>query len=109
MDPLEPIFLGGPDKHTYDSSLTSKEEKEQLWQVLLGNIDIFTWTHSDMTDITPMHASHKMDVIPSARPVRQRVRHFHQNCHQIIQAEVVTPQKYPKISIIKIIIYSGYN
>ena len=88
MDPLEPILLGGPDKHTYVSSLASKEEKQQLQQVLLGNIDIFAWTHSDMTDINPTHASHKLNVILSARPIRQRVRCFHPNCHQIIQAEV---------------------
>ena len=41
MDHLESILLGGPDKHTYVSSLFSEEKKEQLWQVLLGNIDIF--------------------------------------------------------------------
>ena len=41
-----------------------------------------------MTDIDPTHASYKLNVIPSARPIRQRVRHFHPNRHQIIQAEV---------------------
>ena len=88
MDPLEPILVGGPDEHTYVSSLTSGEEKEQLRQVFLGNIDIFAWTHSDMTDISPTHASHKLNVIPSVRPVRQRVLRFHLNRHQIIQAKV---------------------
>ena len=76
------------DKHTYVSSLLSKEEKEQLRQVFLGNTDIFAWTHSDMTDISPTHASHKLNVVPSARPIRQRVRRFHPNRHQIIQAEI---------------------
>ena len=88
MDPLEPILLGGPNKHTYVSSLTSEEEKQKLQQVLLGNIDIFTWTHSDMTDINLTHASHKLNVIPYVRPVRQRVRLFHSNRHKIIQVEV---------------------
>ena len=88
MDPLESILLGGPDKHTYVSSLLSGEEKEQLRQVLLCNIDVFSWTHSDMTSIGPTHASHKLNVIPSARSIRQRVRHFHPDCHQVIQAEV---------------------
>ena len=35
-----------------------------------------------------MNTSHKLNVLPSARPVRQRVRGFHPNHHQIIQAEV---------------------
>ena len=81
MDPLESMLLGGPDKHTYVSSLASEEEKEQLRQVLLGNIDIFAWTHSDITGISPTHASHKLNVISSARPVRQRVKRFHPNRH----------------------------
>ena len=88
MDPLESMLLCGLDKHPYVSSLLSKEEKEQLRQVLLSNIDIFAWTHSDMTDISPTHASHKMNVVPSARTVRQRVRLFDPNRHQIIQTEV---------------------
>ena len=41
-----------------------------------------------MIDISPMHASHKLNVVPSARPVRQKVRRFHPNCHQIIQVKV---------------------
>ena len=41
-----------------------------------------------MTGISHTHAYHKLNVIPSARPVRQRVRRFHPNRHQIIQAEV---------------------
>ena len=88
MDPPESLLQGRSDKHTYVSSLLSEEEKEQLRKVLLDNIDVFTWTHSDMTGISPTHASHKLNVTSSSRPVRQRVRRFHPNCHQIIQAEV---------------------
>ena len=88
MDPLESILLGGPNKHTYVSSFLSGEEKEQLRQVLLCNIDAFAWTHSDMTDISPAHASHRLNVVPSAKPIRQRVRLFHPDRHQVIQAEV---------------------
>ena len=41
-----------------------------------------------MTDISPTHASHKLNVTPSARPVGQIGRRFHLNRHQIIQDEV---------------------
>ena len=51
-------------------------------------MDVFTWTYSDMVGINPIHASHKLNVIPSARPVRQKVRLFHSDCHQVIQVEV---------------------
>ena len=70
MDPLESILLGGPGKHTYVNFLLSEEEKEQLRQVLLGNIDVFSWTHLDMIGISPTHASHKLNVAPCSRPVR---------------------------------------
>ena len=51
-------------------------------------MDVFVGTHSDMASINPVHASQKLNVIPSARLVRQKVRHFHPDCHQVIQAEV---------------------
>ena len=88
MDPLESMLLGGPEKHTYVSSILSRKEKEQLRHVFLCNIDVFAWTHSDMTSISSTHASHKLNVVPFARPIRQRVRRFHPESHQVIQVEV---------------------
>ena len=41
-----------------------------------------------MADINPVHASHKLNVIHSARPVRQKMRRFHQERHHVIQAKV---------------------
>ena len=38
--------------------------------------------------VNPVNASHKLNVLPSAQPIRQRVRRFHPDRHQIIQAEV---------------------
>ena len=81
MDPLETVALDGPEKFTYVSALLSNEEKEQRQCVLLGNIDVFAWNHSDMTGIDPTLASHKPNVIPSVKPVRQKVRRFHLNSH----------------------------
>ena len=85
MDPLEKVMLDEPEKFTYVSSLLSNEEREQLQLVLLNNIDIFVWSHSNMVEISPTVASHKLNIIPMARPVRQKVRRFHPDRHQIIQ------------------------
>ena len=57
-----------------------------------------------MPGIIPVHASHKINVGPSAKPVRQKVRRFHPNCHLVIQTEVdnllqngfIKIVKYPK-------------
>ena len=82
------MLIGGPDRCTYVSSLLTREERARLQQILKANADVFSWTHSDMTGISPVNASHKLNVLPSARPVRQRVWRFHSDHHQIIQAEV---------------------
>ena len=41
-----------------------------------------------MVRISPTIASHKLNVLPIGKPVRQRVRRFYPNRHQIIQVEV---------------------
>ena len=41
-----------------------------------------------MTEISPSHASQRINVDPSAKPVRQKVRRFHPDRHSIIQDEV---------------------
>ena len=81
-------MLDGLEKFTYVSSLLSNEEMEQLQLILLNNIDVFAWSHSDMVGINPTVASHKLNIIPAARPIRQKVRRFHPTCHQIIQTKV---------------------
>ena len=88
VDPLESILIGGPGKCIYVSSLLSEEERARLQQILQANAYVFAWTHSDMIGISPVHASHKLNVVSFARPVRQRVRRSHLDRHQVIQVEV---------------------
>ena len=40
-------------------SLLSGEEIEQLRRVLLGNADVFGWSHSDMAEIDPTFTTKK--------------------------------------------------
>ena len=104
VDPLGAVTLQGPEKLTYIITLLASEEKEQLQHILLGNKDIFSWSHSDMAGIDPTLASHKLNVIDMAKRVRQKVRCFHPDRHQIIQTEMdnllsaslIREVKYPK-------------
>ena len=41
-----------------------------------------------MIGINPTVASHKLNIIPATRLVRQKVRRFHLDRHQIIQTKV---------------------
>ena len=88
VDPLETVSLDGSDKCVYISTLLSEEEKAQLHQVIQFNADEFSLTHADMPGINPIHSSHKLNVAPSAKLVRQKVRRFHPDRHSIIQTEV---------------------
>ena len=83
MDPLETVALDRPEKFTYVSTLLSSEEKEQLRHVLLGNTDVFAWSHSDMAGIYPT-LSHKLNIIATVKPIRHKISRFHPDCHQII-------------------------
>ena len=54
-----------------------------------------------MIDISPAHASHKLNVVSSAKPIRQRVRCFHPDRHQaevdnLLKAGFIREIKYPE-------------
>ena len=55
---------------------------------MLHNMDVCAWTHLDIADINPIYSSHILNVIPLARPVRQKMRRFHPDRYQVIQTEV---------------------
>ena len=66
----------------------TEEEKAQLQQSLTEIADVFAWNHANMIRVNPVNASYKLNVLPSARPIWQKVWRFHPDHHQIIQAEV---------------------
>ena len=41
-----------------------------------------------MIGVNSTVASHKLNIILTAKPVRQKMRRFHPDCHKIIQTEV---------------------
>ena len=81
-------MLDGLEKFTYVSTPISNDEKEQLQRVLLGNANVFSWSHSNMAGIDLTMASHKLNIIAMTKHVRQKIRRFHPDRHQIIQTEV---------------------
>ena len=67
------------DKH--DSSRLLKigsqlktELKDQLIDFLRHNLDVFAWTHADMTGIFPDIACHALNIDPTKVPVKQKKR-----------------------------------
>ncbi|RVW50665.1 Transposon Ty3-I Gag-Pol polyprotein [Vitis vinifera] len=43
-----------------------------MQNALRQNHDVFAWAHSDMKGIDPSITSHRLNVLPTARPIRQR-------------------------------------
>ena len=50
--------------------------KKDLIQFLKKNIDVFAWSHEDMPGIDPSVITHRLNVCPSSKPVRQKKRVF---------------------------------
>ena len=89
VDPLRPLRLSDNNDHiTYTSSFLSPEELKVLEGVLQQNKGVFAWAHSDMPSIHPSLASHWLNILPSFKPIFQKVWRFHPDRQKIIQVEV---------------------
>ena len=48
--------------------------RDQLIDFLRHNLDVFAWTHADMTGISPDVACHVLNIDPTKVPVKQKKR-----------------------------------
>ena len=62
--------------------------KESLVQFMKNNKDVFAWSHEDMPGINPSIISHKLNIDPSLRPVKQKRRVFTPERNNAIMEEV---------------------
>ena len=62
--------------------------KEDLVQFLKKNIDVFAWSHEDMPGIDPSIITHRLNVCPSFKPVRQKKWVFALERNNAIKDEV---------------------
>ena len=68
MDPHE------PDRTVSIGSLLESDLRDDLARFLQQNQDIFAWDHQDMPGIDPRVMSHRLNVDPNFRPVKQKRR-----------------------------------
>ncbi|XP_034674344.1 uncharacterized protein LOC117905555 [Vitis riparia] len=88
-DPLQTVQISEEGTHlTHISSLLTPEETQNVQNALRQNHDVFAWAHSDMKGIHPSIVSHRLNVLPTARPIRQKVRRFHLDKQKIIRDEI---------------------
>ena len=46
--------------------------KKKFVQFLKGNLDVFAWSHEDMSSIATEVIQHQLNVDPERKPVQQR-------------------------------------
>ena len=71
MEALEIVVLA-EDKTTKTTRIgttLSPGMRAKLIQFLKKNLDVFTWSHEDMSGISPEVIQHKLNVNPKRKPV----------------------------------------
>jgi hypothetical protein len=69
-------------------STLEPEHEEALSLFLRVNLDVFTWKPSDMPGIPKEVTEHKLNIKSSAKPVKQKLRHFDGDKCEAIQEEI---------------------
>jgi hypothetical protein len=73
---LVEVAIDGPDRVVRIGSQLSEGLKTELSEFLKKNLDVFAWSHEDMPGIDPAIISHRLNIDPAAKPVKQKKRNF---------------------------------
>ncbi|XP_075515931.1 uncharacterized protein LOC142550751 [Primulina tabacum] len=50
--------------------------KHDLLTCLKANLDVFAWSSQELRGVSPRIMEHRLNILPEARPVKQKKRHF---------------------------------
>ena len=77
LEDLEPVQLDDQPEHlAYIGSKLAEDVKDLLIRFLKQNVEVFAWKQEDMGGIDPAVITHKLNVAPSFKPVKQKKRNF---------------------------------
>ena len=86
---LKPISLDDDPEHlAYISSKLAGDLRSPLTRFLRQNKDIFAWKQADMGGIDPTVITHRLNVSPFFKPVKQKRRSFAPERQKAINKEV---------------------
>ena len=90
IEVLEDISLdeNNPERCTRVRADLEGRIKEDLVQFLRKNIDVYAWNHENMPGIDPNVITHRLNVCPSSKPMRQKKRVFALERDNAIKDEV---------------------
>ena len=86
---LEPVLLDDDPEHlTYIGSKLVEDLRSPLTHFLRQNKDVFAWKQAGMGGIDPTIITHRLNVMPSFKPVNQKRRSFAPERQKVINEEV---------------------
>ena len=71
-----PLEEGNPEKLTRIRTSMEEKMKQDLSQFLRKSIDVLAWSHEDMPGFDPSVITHRLNIYPSSKLVRQKKRVF---------------------------------
>ena len=83
-----PLIVEDPEKVTYIGESLQEPLKGKLIWFLQENNDVFAWTAADMPGIDPELITHKLNVDPKRKTVKQKKRSFAPERQEAIKQEV---------------------
>ena len=83
-----PLDENNPERYTKVGADLGKKTKQDLVKFLKKSIDVFAWSHEDMPGIDLGVITHRLNVYPSSKPVRQKKRVFALERDNAIKEEV---------------------
>ena len=102
---LEPVSLDDDPEHlAYIGSKIAEDLKSLLTHFLRQNKDVFAWKQADMGGIDPAVITHRLNVSPSFKPIKQNVRSFaperqkaiNEEAGKLLQAGAIREVEYPE-------------
>ena len=102
---LEPVLLDDYPEHlAYIGSKLEEDLKNLLIHFLRQNKDVFAWKQADMGGIDPTVITHRLNVSPSFKPIKQKRRSFaperqkaiNKEVSKLLQAGAIREVKYPE-------------
>ena len=93
-----------PDQTVLIGAQLSKDEKNQIITFLKANRDVFAWSAKDLCGINRRIIEHALNVDPSVKPKKQRLRKMSEDraegakseVNRLLEAGVIRPIDYPE-------------
>ena len=101
---LEPVQLDEQPEHlVYIKSKLAKDVRDLLIHFLKQNMEVFSCKQEDMGGIDPTVITHKMNINPSFKLVKQKIRNFaperqkafDKEVNKLLQAKAIQEVEYP--------------